>query len=196
MTADSQAEFNPADLDRLAKLVETPAGTPHGRTQNPIPSQYHEEITPCTGLSRDMAWFFPGLLYAIIGLDRSIFAMFAEARGISLRTESHRSSDVIIKFGDSDYSGNPWCYTVQGIPKELESAFCGYVESFQFNRPNQVWSVTSKKTRIADPFVAPNRRGTDCTFLLPVLDTLGRRIVIKREAGFLLDTPILGVVDG
>lgn len=187
-------KYSRVEVDTLRSVTSRPVGQPHGKTVNSVPSQYYEEVAPCSQLDPEFAWFFPGLLYAVVGLDRSIFAMFSEAKGQPVTVRTHRSNDSIIRFGEAAYSGNPWCYTLQGIPKELASAFGGYVESFSFRKGNNEWGINCQLTRIADPFKPLVRSGVSCSFLLPILSTLGRKVVILKEAGLLLDQPVLGVV--
>jgi hypothetical protein len=186
--------YRQPDLDALARIVARPEGTPVGRGKVAVPVSYYETAEPANELAADYAWYWPGLLYMAVGLDRSIFAMFQDGFGKSFRVKTHRADEPIVTFAGADKATNPWSGTVQGIPMEYADDFNGFVASYKFVRPGKTWRVAPTPTRLADPLRKQHRIGVWCTLLLPELPDIGRRVSVVKPAGLLLNKPEVGIV--
>jgi len=187
------AAYDSDALGKLSKIVGHPVGHVIAGGKPDVPADYFEKAEPTSKLDDSMTWYWPGLVYMAIGLDRSIFAMFMDGLRKRFIVKTHTSADPIVGFAGADKATNPWSGTLQGIPTEHADAFDGYIASYSFTRPGKVWRVRPTVTRIADPFYKQACRGVNCTLLLPELPEQGRRVSVTQPAGLLLRTPMLGI---
>lgn len=105
-----------------------------------------------------MTWYLPGLLYALVGLDRSVFEMYRAASGKSLRVRCHATQEPLMGLlGSSLKSSNPWFYTIQGIPHGDAPGFEAYLASFVFRAPGGTWTASWGAGEVVDPFWSGNR---------------------------------------
>lgn len=177
--------------EALLRHTEDPEDTPvhHGEI---TAERRHEEPTPATSLDPDWAWFFLGLAYSLIGVDRSLFEVYQAAGDFTIPVRTHRSDEPLIAIKGVDFRNNPWAYIIQGIPHDHAVRFRQFAESYRFQSPAGVWCVRHVDTRIADPFKTP-RVGADIAVAAPLNLQTGRGIGIVTPAGLALQTPVFGV---
>lgn len=192
------AFIDPVQAKASTELLRRPSNVPRGHVDaTETRAAHREDLTPApSALSPDFVWFFPGLAYCMIGLDRSLFDLYTAAVNRTIQVRTHRADKPIFQFRGADVTANPWFATVQGVPPDVADDFIGFVSSFEFRNPRgpqpTSWFVEPVKTRIADPFVA-TPTGADITILLPGCLTTRRAVVIAEPAGLRLGTPVLSI---
>lgn len=194
MSQSPSPKYDPAQLQQLRRFTVSREG-PYGKLSNAVPRMFFEEPEPLQSLDPDWVWIAPGLLYSLVGLDRSIFAMFFEARGSTAELKTARAQAPLFVHENASNSADPRVCLIQGIHKDLAAEFLAYVQSFEFHAGSKIWRINPTAVRIADPFVASSKRGADTVLLLPELVSHGRRVVVVREPGLLLLPAVLGVRD-
>jgi len=192
------AFIDPQQAKAATELLRRPSNVPRGHTDaGQVKAAQREDLhaTPAS-LAPEYVWIFPGLAYCMIGLDRSLFDLYAAATGITIAVRTHRADKTLFDFRGADVSGNPWFATIQGVPQSVAADFLGFVSTFEFRNtsgPQAVsWFVEPVRTRIADPFVS-KPLGVDVTILLPGCLTTRRAVVIAESAGIHLAKPVLGI---
>lgn len=192
--------LNPEEAEEAGRILSRKPGEPRGHEKLADLKQAHrEELSPSpSGLDPDLSWFFPGLAYCLMGMDRSLFELFSHGMGKPVPVTTYRADSPLVDFQSVDVSGNPWFYTLQGIPQDQGPGFSDYIQTFQFNdRANYVsWELTVAEIRLADPFRSESTRtGVDCSVLLPACSN-GRRVVLSQLPGLALNRPCLAIVSG
>ncbi len=154
-----------------------------------------EELSPSPKrLDPEKRWFFPALAYCMVGLDRSLFALFESQLCAEVRVTTYKTPSPVSLLTNVDVSDQPWFHLVQGIDRGMGQAFVDFIETFRFRGKDEEWSLGSRLTRIADPFAEGDERvGHEVVFLLPVNLTQGRQVAMVRPPGLHLATPVLGV---
>lgn len=186
--------YNPEEAEKAMKILERPPGVPYGH-KDVSEVRKRESLSPSpTRLPQDKAWFLPGLLYVIVGLDKSIFELYHFESGVDLQPVTYRADNTLFTFDGVDPGSikNPWFGTIQGIDMEYASDFVTFVSTALFKTKTDAWSINSVQSRLRDPFAA-EATGVDCWFLMPVGHRTGRTFRFKTEAGLLLQTPTLEV---
>jgi len=188
--------LNPSEAEEATKVLRRPVNEPAGHTDlKELRAAHIEEISPSPArLDHDKLWFFPGLAYCMMRMDRSLFELYSWATDKAVSVMSYRADKPIALFHGADISDNPWFYTVQGVDQGLGKLFSDYISTYRFrdSKRNAEWRLVPTATRIADPFA--NSEGIDVTLLLPANLTSNRRVVIVQEPGLRLQQLILGVV--
>ena len=202
MSTESWAEAppsldNPVEASEAQKILDRPHGIPTGHTEVTALRKPHQEpVSPTPAcLDEGWNWFFPGLAYCMVGLDRSMFDLFACSRDHELDVRTYTTDAPVALFDGADISDNKWFHTVQGLRGEDTQAFIDFIETFQFNDPRSglEWSISAIPVRVADPFVKPGRIGKYVSFMLPTCLTSSRRVVVTVPPGLRLQAPRLGV---
>ncbi len=192
------AFLDPQQAKAATELLRRPSNVPRGHTDaGQVKAAHREDLNPApTSLAPEYTWIFPGLAYCMIGLDRSLFDLYAAAMGTAIPVRTHRADKTLFDFRGADVSGNPWFATIQGIPHSVAPDFLGFVSTFEFRNTSgpqaTSWFVEPARTRIADPFVS-KPLGVDVTILLPGCLTTRRAVVILDPAGLHLAKPVLGI---
>lgn len=190
---------NPEEARKAVEILKRPKGVPRDpQDVKDIPSTKAETIdTTPSRLDPEWAWFFPGLLYMVVGLDKSIFHLYSQWRKQEVAVKTYQSQELVAQFGDPRVDANPWLSLIQGVPVSEAQDLRGFIESFVFRRDKPQpaeYMVSCRKTRVADPFVASSpRKGVDITFLLPTSVLSGKQVIIAKEAGLTLETPVLSI---
>jgi hypothetical protein len=146
--------LNPEQAKEADALIRRPRDTPTRHTSvDDVKEFYKESYLPKPQrLNTDFVWIFPGLLYSLVGLDKSIFELLHKDLDVNLNPQSIRSDGLIAEFEGIDTSRNQWFYTLQGIRKEDYILFKDYLESFKFRRALVEWSCIIQPTKRYDPF--------------------------------------------
>jgi hypothetical protein len=182
-----------------AAALRPPRNEPLGSTTlDELAGPHAEEVSPPPrALSPDLAWFLPGMLYCVVGLDRSVFHMFSWAAKRDVRVVTHVASSPLVDIPHAGSIEHPWFATLQGVDPAVAGPLVDYVESYRFNdqRRRLSWSVVATTLRIADPF-SEEKRGVDVIALLPRCHTRagGRRIAPASEYNLQLERPRLVVI--
>lgn len=192
------AILNPVEAARADAILARPANVPRGHEKlDDLKPIHREEVAASPAqLTADLSWFFPGLAYCMMGMDRSLFELFSHGAGQGVEVVTHRTSDPVVLFDGVDVRTNPWFHTVQGIDPALMSSFCGYIETFRFTDPRKQveWILSARTIRIADPFMSSTaKRGVDVIVLLPTCVSTHREVVVRQQAGLTLQPVILGI---
>jgi hypothetical protein len=180
-------------------LVKRPANVPKGSAPLTELVGTHAETVEAAPnrLDPELTWFVPGLAYCMMGLDRSLFELYAWASSRTVPVKTYRTQTPLCLFTGVDISANPWFHTVQGISSDVARVLIEYIASFEFRRgqvePKQVWALVPEKLRIRDPFVSARTQGVNVIAWLPHCRTTGRRVVCTEPAGLQLSTPVLGI---
>ena len=190
---------NPEEALEATRVLKRPGGVPRDPQEvSEVPSTASEQLLPSpNNLDRDWLWVAPGLLYTIVGLDKSIFQLFSHALNTGIPVRTYQSQEHVFKFGNPIVDANPWFSIVQGIPLDKEAEFVGFVESFLFRRQTAKgvleFTVACRRSRIADPFrQSIPKEGVDVILLLPQV-VGGNEVIIRNPAGLLLETPVLSI---
>jgi hypothetical protein len=193
------AFVDPEEARKAAEILKRPAGVPRDPQElKDVPTMKAESLdSPPPRLDPEWTWFFPGLLYMIVGLEKSVFQLYSQWKGQDTPVKTYQAGEHIAKFNHPQVDVNPWLSIVQGIPVADGKPFREFVESFLFRRAQPVvaeYVVQAKKVRVADPFASGTSRvGTDMYFLLPKSMLASKEVVVIRGAGLTLDTPILNI---
>jgi len=176
---------NPAEAAAASKILARPSNTPSGHTKvDDLRCASDEEFLPTpTGLDPDYTWVFPGLLYVMVGLDRSIFELYGVDLNKTIEVKTYRAESPVANFNGANVTANQWFYVLQGIPVELGQDFLRYMHSYVFRdmQKSREWTVESRATRIRDPF-ASDTVGHFVHFLLPRCST-GRYVTVAQAPG-------------
>lgn len=187
---------NPSQAQEAHRVLAREHSTPRGhRDLRGLRQSVREEVAPNPRrLDADQRWFFPGLAYCMVGVDRSLFALFEDQLKAAVRVTTHRTGTPVSLLMNTDVSDRPWFHTLQGIDRDLGQTFVDFIETFRFRDQKSEWALTSRLTRIADPFVSGDEREAhEVVFLLPVNLTLGLQVCMIHPPGLHLATPVLGV---
>jgi len=195
-TENPPAIENPDEARQAQEILSRESGVPRGHetAEDLRPAHVENLEPPPKQLSKEQAWFFPALAYCMLGMDRSLFELYAKHLDEEIPVTTYRSEKPISLFDGADITTNPWFYTVQGIPPETAVGFAEFIQTFQFNDPLRKleWALHIHDTRIADPFLK-ERTGVSVTLLLPECLTSRRVAVVTRESGLRLDPLHLGL---
>lgn len=189
---------DPEEVLRAHAILKRPANVPTGHdTTDDLKPVVKEEYLPVPSeLDSQLSWFFPGLVYYMIGVDKSLFDLFVKATDRDVGVRSHLFDRQLLEIEGVRKLDNNWIHTLQGIDPGLYHSFTEFVISHQFRDPirNLEWVVEAKELRIADPCTSTmERKGVSVTFFLPECVTSGRKVVVRQPPGLLLDALILGV---
>ena len=179
---------------------------PRGHTLlNEVQSLDKEEYGPAPDRLHDgVTWFYPALIYCVVGVNKSLFELYKLGARTKFRVGTYLSESPIIRFAGMDMAQDTatynWLRTVQCIPEDDAIPFISYIESFEFRGPpgGVNWKAKFQKIRIADPFCRRtngDRIGAEVWVALPY-DLMHNKVIgIVKDAGLRLDPPILGVMD-
>lgn len=189
---------NPDEAKKAQEILDREPGVPRGQqTAEDLKPAHREELSPLSSqLDPERAWFFTALAYCMVGMDRSLFELYAQHLDQPVDVITYRPQDKpIALFDGADIRSNPWFYTIQGIPHELAMGFIDYIESFKFNDQTRSleWVLGAHHTRLADPLVTDQRVGASVYLLLPECLSSRRRVVVTQEPGLKLDELCLGI---
>ncbi len=176
-------------------MIADPVGVPVHHTKIEAAKRY-ETVEPATSLSEEFSWFFLGLAYCVIKIDRSLFEVYQSAGGISVPIKSHRADHPIASVqGADEFDRNPWSGTIQGISHFHARPFMDFISSYEFARKDtgDNWRCTFQQVRITDPLVTGEKRPVDCWFALPVNLTKKRYVRLNNTPGIFLSKPIFGM---
>jgi hypothetical protein len=192
------AILNPVEAAKAEAILARPSNVPRGHEKlDDLKPIHREEVAPSPAqLTADRAWFFPGLAYCMMGMDRSLFELFSHGLGQAVAVTTHRTSDPVVLFDGVDVRTNPWFHTIQGIDPALLSPFCEYIETFRFTDPRKQvdWILSARTLRIADPFVSSTAKvGVNVVTLLPTCLSTRREVVVRQQAGLTLQPVVLGI---
>lgn len=139
---------------------------PRGLTaKNDIRPAHREKISsPPTRLDLDKSWHLLGMLYWIVGLDRSAFSLFAAALNKNVEVTTYQTVDQLFQVEGMD-NDPVWTRMIQGIEPGLNQQFVDHLESYEFRRPKGMCSVKAVKIDLADPFTADEQ--VEATVWLP-----------------------------
>lgn len=163
-----------------------------------VASNKVEKVMPSPArLDPEWGWCFPGLLYLIVGLDKSLFHLYSQWSNVDVPVRTHQSPSHVAVFNNQVVDSNPWMSILQGVPISELQNIRDFIESFSFRRkePMEIeYGVETKKVRIADPFATTSPKvGVDVVFFLPVAISHQRKVIVQKEAGLTLQTPILTI---
>lgn len=182
---------NTEDALKAMKILKRPTGVPYGHTN--VSRVNSEEYSPAPKqLDPEKSWIFPGLLYCMIGLDRSIFDLFSIEYNVTINISTHLSTKPVYLYNDRCIQSNKWFYTVQGIDSKYESYFRAFCETFKFRNAlaniTTIWGVTTLNHRIVDPFASTSleKKGANITVILPINFTEHWRVSCKISDSLLL----------
>lgn len=166
---------------------DTPLG---GDTLSELASPTRESIMPDPPyLDPELCWVMPGLLYCVMGLDKSVFHLFSWAMKRDVQVCTHLAPTALIDLVSSSSKGHPWLGTVQGVSPELSGRLVDYIESFRFNDPRgNAWCACAHQMRIRDPFSAQDT-GVSVVLFLPECLTTGRWLALESEYNLGLERP-------
>ncbi len=184
----------PAPSHRAARAIrEDPANTPIHHTKIDADQKY-ESIVPATRLADGYTWFVLGFAYCLVKVDRSLFEVYQAAGNITISVKSHRAEKPLFRILGSDMAmGNPWAYTIQGIPTAHAKPFIDFISSFRLTRQANDWCCNFEEINILDPFSA-ERHVVSTWFALPGNIDRQRRVSLANGATRLrLETPIFGM---
>jgi len=128
--------------------------SPYGHTRlSELPRAGVESVSAVHDrLDRDLVWFFPGLLYMLVPVGRSLFALYEGECGQPVTVVTHRADQPILTIPGSDGLRNPWLFTVQGIRPEFATGFEAFLESSIFRTSKKSWTATVETLSVLDPF--------------------------------------------
>lgn len=106
--------------DRRKLQVDTLLG--HSEQLQPMPDE----------LPTGHTWYLPALIYTFVGLDRSLFKIFALQLGRGLEIPTFKSADLLLPVNGVD-NHHQWFSTVQGLPVEHAQAFADFLSTFAVN---------------------------------------------------------------
>lgn len=151
--------------------------------------------TEATELDESKVWFFPALVYTLIGLDRSMFELYAWESGNEFTYNTVRTPAPVATFDGVDISKSAWFHTVQGLDQSLSLDFIDYMSSFLFRDPSgaKEWAINFTEVRMRDPVWKGDPRPVDIVFALPECRTNGKKVVVTTEPGPELGPVSLGV---
>jgi len=188
---------NPAEAKEAHEVLRREKNVPRGHVEGKDlrPSHTEEVSPPPKALNPDLVWFFPGLAYCMIGLDRSMFDMYASNINDEVNVTTYRANKPIVLFDGADISANSWFYTIQGIAPTIGQSFIDFIETFQFRDAlkSLEWAISVKTVRVADPFVTGKVEGVWLQLALPRCLTSNRHVTVTGEPGLQLNDLRLGV---
>lgn len=194
----NKPEVDPEEVMRVNAILQRPTGVPTGHdTTEDVKPVTKEEYTPAPSqLDSQLAWLFPGLVYCMVGVDKSLFDLFTKATDKPVEVQTHLFDRQLMEIEGMRKLSSNWMHTLQGIDPALHREFCEFVASHRFRDPhrNLEWVVSAQDLRIADPCLSElQRQGATVTFFLPECVTSSRKVVVRQPPGLLLDSLILGV---
>jgi len=195
---DKPAFIDPEQAAEAHAILARPRGVPQGRQDLSDSMPVHREvISPSPNrLGPEQAWFMPGLAYCMIGVNTSLFELYAQQIGRSVAVTTYRTPRPLATFTGADVTENPWFHTIQGVSRDERGSFIDFVESFCFRDGVKLldWCVSAVPLRIRDPFITGNLLGMDCTILCPTCTTTGRVVLPVNQFNVTLEAPELCVV--
>ena len=188
---------DPEEAAEANRILKRPVNEPYGHEPaHDVQPAHREKISPTpTKLSPDYDWFFPGLAYCMLGLDRSIFALYSQFLNQDVKVTSYRVSQPIAHFDGADITSNTWFHTIQGVEEGIGAGVAGYVGTFRFHDPfrQKDWGVRAEVIRIADPCCPADKVGATVTVLLPVCISDNWHTRISQYPGLRLDDLHIGI---
>lgn len=183
------------EVNAAHRILRTPRNEPLGHaTLEELCNAEREKVSPAPRrLDPDLRWFLPGPLYCVMGLDRSIFHLFAWARKRDVPVVTHLAAKPVVEIFRAE-SIHPWLATVQGVHPDIAGPLVDYVESYRFEDRARglTWCASAVELRVADPF-AQERVGVSLIAFLPECLTSGRRLVPESLTNLTLERPRLVV---
>lgn len=183
--------LDPSEAANANKLLTRKTGEEFGhRSMKDVASQRREQVEPSpNSLTNDLAWFVPGLAYALVGVDKSLFELASWEYNKSIQVTTYQADKPLFAFESVDVSKNKWAYIVQGISYDDVELFNGFVQSSMWTKKSIKWRMAAETIRCRDPF--EGYIGIELTFILPY--TVDRGVKLITEPGLLLSTPMLGM---
>lgn len=189
------SEFDPDAFAHLRRVVAAPVDTPVHHTKIDA-ERRHEEVAPAASLDPAFAWFYLGFAYALVpGLDRSLLEVYQAAGDRTIEVRTHRSEQPIVAVAGADFSRNPWAYLIQGVPQAERFQLIDFIASYRFRSAKGDYCLDFKDVRCADPLYAQAKLPMTIAFALPRNLQKDRRLVMMREPGVMLTTPMFGITN-
>lgn len=190
--SDAPRILNPEEAAKAHEILARPQGVPFNRKDVATLRKREEIAPPPKWLDQSMVWYFPGLVYSVVGLDKSLFELYMADTGVDLKPITHCADRPVVGFHGVDVRPNKWFYTVQGIEADYASDFDRFLMTLGLRKKANLWSIGLTRVPIPDPFMAAYVP-VEVAVLTAASTLPARSIILQPSSGQPGETPTLRV---